>query len=57
MSTMGEHGGEENGNDWEMLISFPEVWEMLEQKHFGWYGVGCGEITSLPIKWPKEKPI
>lgn len=48
---MGECGGEENGNDWEMLISFPEVWEMLEQEHFGW----CGEIMSLSIKWPQRK--
>lgn len=29
---MGECGGEENGNDQEMLILLPEIWEMLGWK-------------------------
>lgn len=28
---------------------------MLEQKHFGWHGVGYGEIMRLPIERPQRK--
>lgn len=35
---MGKCVGEENRNDWEMLISFPKTQKMLEQKQF--WGVG-----------------
>lgn len=38
ISIMGECGGEENRNDGEMLISFPEIQKMLKQKQL--WGVG-----------------
>lgn len=50
---MGKCVGEENRNDWEMLISFAKTQKMLEQKQF--WGVGKeGDDNSL-IKWLQIK--